>query len=170
MQSTRKKNTSSSDETQVLDAKGVFSLLGAMLMSEQIRVKSPSIYGHLIKRINKFSNASAIAAEAQQLSDRKMGDDSISAHAYYGKKNDKKPKQSLAEKFAKNLNLKKSFVDKLVKEKVCIRFNSKEGCKKSSCPYKHQKIARGVDNEVFYTKGSELPADWAEDTFETLDF
>ena len=165
-----KENTSPSNQNPVLDAKGVFSLLGAMLMSEQIRVKSPSIYGHLIKRINKFSSASAIAAEAQQLSDRKMGDDSMGAHAYYGKKNDKKPKQSLAEKFAKDLNLKKSFVDKLIKEKVCIKFNSKAGCKQSSCKYKHQKIARGVDNEMFYTKGSELPADWAGDTFETLDF
>ena len=166
-----KENASMSNPSPVLDAKGVFSLLGAMLMSEQIRVKSPSIYGHLIKRINKFSSASAIAAEAQQLSDRNVGDDSIGAQAYYGKKErSKKPKQSLAEKFAKNLKLSESYVDKLIKEKVCIRFNSKEGCKKTPCPYKHQKVARGVDNEVFYTKGSELPADWAEDTFDTLDF
>ena len=53
-----------------MTAETVFSLMGAMLMSEKIKAWAPNIYPHLIKTMDRHYSAGGIASDAQHYLDR----------------------------------------------------------------------------------------------------
>jgi len=72
-----------------------FSLVGAMLMSENIKAWTPNIYPHLVKTMDNHYTAGGIASEAQRYLDRGVKTDDTACHditAYYN--NPQRPKQS----------------------------------------------------------------------------
>ena len=70
----------------------VFSIMGAMLMSEKVKDWNLNIYPHRIKTMNSHYTAIGIACEAQQYVDRGVKIDSMTSHdtAYYARR----PQQS----------------------------------------------------------------------------
>ena len=63
----------------------VFSNMGAMLMSEEVKDWNPNIYPHLVKTMDSHYIAIGIACKAQQYVDRGVKMDSTTSHdtAYY---------------------------------------------------------------------------------------
>jgi len=79
-----KENATTADPNPQLDHKATFALFGAMLTCENIRKQSPIIYTCMIKSINKFTSAGAIASEAQSLADRQVDTDPFNGYVVRG--------------------------------------------------------------------------------------
>ena len=62
--------------------------MGAMLMSEKVKVWNPNIYPHLVKTMDSHYTAIGMACKAQQYVDRRVKMDSATSHdtAYYARK------------------------------------------------------------------------------------
>ena len=58
----------------------VFSLVGAMLMSEKIKAWTPNIYPHLVKMMDNTSTAGSMASEAQPYLECGIKTDNITNH------------------------------------------------------------------------------------------
>ena len=58
----------------------VFSIMGAMLMSEKVKNWNPNIYFHLVKTMDSHYTAFGIACEAQQYVNRGVKMDSTTSH------------------------------------------------------------------------------------------
>ena len=89
-----KENATTANPTPVLDSKQTFALFGAMLACEEIRKSSPVIYQCMIKSINKFSSAGAIAAEAQSLADRQVDNDLFNGYVGHSRNGAQQAKAS----------------------------------------------------------------------------
>ena len=63
----------------------VFSIMGAMLMSEKVKDWNPNIYPHLVKTMDSHYTAIGTACEAQQYVDRGVKMDTMTSldTAYY---------------------------------------------------------------------------------------
>ena len=86
------KNKYKKDNKVDLTVDMVFSIMGAMLMSEKVKDWNPNIYPLLIKTMDSHYTAIVIACEAQQYVDRGVKLDSTTSHdtAYYARR----PQQS----------------------------------------------------------------------------
>ena len=62
-----------------------FSIMGAMLISKEVKDWNPNIYPHLVKTMDSHYTAIGITCEAQQYVDRGVKMDSMTSHdtAYY---------------------------------------------------------------------------------------
>ena len=79
------KNKYKKDNKVDLTVDMVFSIMGAMLMSEKVKDWNPNIYPHLVKTMDSPYTAIVIACEAQQYVDRGVKMDSTTSQdtAYY---------------------------------------------------------------------------------------
>ena len=86
------KNKYKKDNKVDLTVDMVFSIMGAMLMSEKVKETNPNIYPHLVKTMDSHYTAIGIACEAQQYVDRGVKMDRTISHdtAYYARR----PQQS----------------------------------------------------------------------------
>ena len=86
------KNKYKKDNKVDLTVNMVFSIMGAMLMSERVKDWNPNIYPHLVKTMDRHNTAIGIACEAQQYVNRSVKIDSTTAldTAYYAQR----PQQS----------------------------------------------------------------------------
>lgn len=58
-----------SDHSREIPADTVFSLMGAMLMSEKVKAWTPSLYPHIVKTMDKHYTAGGIASDVQRYID-----------------------------------------------------------------------------------------------------
>ena len=88
------KNKDSKDMAKGMTVDTVFSLVGAMLMSEKVLTRTPNIYPRLVKTMDNHYSASGIASEALNYLDRGINTDVTTDHditAYYNKPQRPKP-------------------------------------------------------------------------------
>ena len=81
-----KESFKASNDQAEITVDGVFSLMGAMLMSEKIKAWTPTVYPHLVKDMDTHCSAVGIASDAQRYLDRGMKTDSTTdpeANAFY---------------------------------------------------------------------------------------
>ena len=79
------KNKYKKDNNADLTVDTLFSVMGAMLMSEKVKTWNPNLYPHLVKTMDNHYTASGIACEAQRYIDRGIRTDDTTSHdnAYY---------------------------------------------------------------------------------------
>ena len=79
------KNKYKTDNTTELAVDTLFSIMGAMLMSEKVKTWNSNIYPHLVKTMDNHYSAIGIACEAQRYLDRGIKTDDPTSHdsAYY---------------------------------------------------------------------------------------
>ena len=70
---------------EAIDNNTLFSIMGAILMSEKVKTWNSNLYSHLIKTMDNHYTANGIACEAQQYLDRGIKSDNTTLHntAYY---------------------------------------------------------------------------------------
>ena len=125
----------------------VFQLVGGMLMSEKIKQRSPKIFSHLVRTMDKHYSASNIAHEAKLYEERlgNQGDDILGASNFFAHKSKKRnnkpkskaPKSSLPS--SGNTLTKEKFDQFKAKGKSCNNFQQERPCYYEPCPFRHVK-------------------------------
>ena len=159
-----KDNATEANPSPVLNAQGAFALIGAMLMSERVRLRSPIIYGHLLKKMDKHTSAAQVANVAQVMSDRQIDETETTVHhAFYNKdgKGDqvkvvptvhhKKPKSRYHKEKRTYTNSEKE----MMKKRICLDFNSKKGCSRGKCGFQHVKYNPGTVSNNHYCSNND---------------
>ena len=148
-----------------LDADKVFSLVGAMLMSEAVRSNSPDTYRLMLDSLDQCSSAEEVAKKASFYSDRVSG---LESQVFRVNKTTVEPtKKSKPKKGAKSKKEKSPEVKSLIKacidQKVCIKFNLDQECDEVTCKYKHTKVDRqNFDTfESNVAQVDQLGSDWS---------
>ena len=130
-----------------MSSETVFQLIGGMLMSEKIKQRSPKIFSHLVRTMDKHYSASNIAHEAKLYEERlgHQGESVLASTGFYANKNKKKPqKPKNIAKSSKtsnhNVKLSKEKFDQYkAQSKVCNNFNKGKPCYYQPCPFRHVK-------------------------------
>ena len=136
---------SASNPDPQLSAETVFQLIGGMLMSEKIKERSPKIFSHLVRSMDKHYSASNIAHEAKLYEERLGGQadavlDSDDV-AYFLAKS--QPKRNFKPKGKKELNKTTTSTNKNKpkpdnkRSQICFKFKKGLPCNKKPCPYRH---------------------------------
>ena len=125
----------------------VFQLVGGMLMSEKIKQRSPKIFSHLVRTMDKHYSASTIAHEAKLYEERlgHEGDSILGANNFFAHKSKKRnqkpkpkaPKSTLPTSGNKLSNEK--FDQYKAQGKACNNFKQDKPCYYKPCPFRHVK-------------------------------
>lgn len=152
----------SKDKT--LSADDVFALMGAMIMSESVKINKPDVYRMMLESLDSCSSADDVAKKASFYTDRldtempsfftkilpKSGAPTGQSSKAAPNQQSNRPKAS------------KELVSACIKKKVCIDFNN-GGCNKgSACKYKHELVS--VPQQTMCAQIEQI-ADWSEDCF-----
>ena len=128
-----------------------FQLIGGMLMSEKIKQRSPKIFSHLVRTMDKHYSASNIAHEAKLYEERlgHQGDSILSSNSFFTQKNKKwqrkpkaqsKPALKPQQTSTNDVKLSKEKFDYYKSQaKNCINFNKGKPCAYNPCPFRHAK-------------------------------
>ena len=153
-------------DAKSLDANKVFDLIGAMLMSEAVRVNSPETYRQMLDSLDSCSTADEVAKKAAFYSDRLQG---LESQVFRVNRTtvepQKKPKRRKGDKSDKEMTPeKKKLIKACIQQKLCIKYNLNEPCSEADCEYKHSK----VNDEAYESQVAQMNAifgDWATDPF-----
>ena len=151
---------SATNPNPTMTSETVFQLVGGMLMSEKIKQRSPKIFSHLVRTMDKHYSASTIAHEAK-LYEERLGDqgDSILAannfFAHKSKKRNQKPKSKAPKPSlptSGNKLTKEKFDQFKTQGKDCNNAKNGKPCYYKPCPFRH---ANGhVANLAYVTENS----------------
>ena len=138
---------SSTNPNPQMSSETVFQLIGGMLMSEKIKQRSPKIFSHLVRTMDKHYSASNIAHEAKLYEERlgHQGESVLTSTSYFVNKNKKKaqkPKSNSKSNNAPSHSIKLSkekFDQYKAQSKVCNNFNKGKPCYYQPCPFRHVK-------------------------------
>ena len=138
-----------------MDSTSVFNLMGAMLLSEKLKVKDSNIYGHMVRNMDDHWSADGVAADAQNYADRLLSRDIANpgdegATFYAGKKSTKSKEEALQKELnelkASVQNMKLVNTDGISKKKknVCYKWKKTGKCDRKDCKYMHKEEPVGV--------------------------
>ena len=170
---TEEKKSTTNGKPQ-LSADEVFQLMGAMLIAEKVKERSPKIFGMMIKTMDRHWTASNIAHEAKLYQER-LGEESEaileSDDTVFFAKKQRKISQLVAkptyvkpptEKPIKQSTKKKN--DRKSSDVICRNFQSGT-CRYSPCKFKHVKlhnanVAIVGDERITRTESATKPVDF----------
>ena len=160
-------------DSKTLDADAVFSLIGAMLMSEAVRNNSPETYRLMLEALDSCRNADEVAKKAAFYSDRLQGLESqvfrVNRTTVEPQKRSKpkKAESGKDEKPSEKDPKKRALIKKCIQEKKCIKFNLGEECNAESCKYKHAKVSSDKDDayQSHVAEMNRIFEDWSSDPF-----
>ena len=138
---------STSNPSPQMSSETVFQLIGGMLMSEKIKQRSPKIFSHLVRTMDKHYSASNIAHEAKLYEERlgHQGESVLTSTSFYANKNKKKAqkpksKSKMGNASTHSVKLSKEKFDQYkAQSKVCNNFNKGKPCYYQPCPFRHVK-------------------------------
>ena len=140
-------HTSPGNQNPEMSSKAAFQLIGGMLMSEKIKQRSPVIFSHLVRSMDKHYSASTIAHEAKLYEERLGNQDytcetsfqannSLSQYSTYISKSNSGSQHRKRQSHSNELTSDR-FDYLEAQSKVCFNFPRGKPCFYNPCPFQH---------------------------------
>ena len=157
---------------KTLSVEHVFGIISSMLLTESLKIKEPSIYMLISKRLDQLWDPLTIAGEAQLFKDRGIGgNENINFNARYPNTKsvtqNKNAKWKSGKKFQPKAKQTASSENDR-KKGICYTAARGKTCTRHNCQYEHPNHLEAAHAISAYTKPEEaIPT---SNTFEALDF
>ena len=139
---------SASNSNPEMISETVFQLVGGMLMSSKIKQRSPRIFLHLVRTMDKHYSASTIAHEAKLYEERLGSEREFSEATYFVNKSrtcfqNTNSTTNAASRIGRlkshgNMLSEKKFENLKTQSRVCFSFAKGKPCFYQPCPFQHQ--------------------------------
>ena len=126
------------DHNTDMTADDVFSVMSSMLVSEQLRIQKPVIYGLITKRLDRMWSPIEISQEAQTYVDRGVGqEDEDDAFQVKAGATGKKGQKGQSKKSTGSSNSRTEAYLSARRNGECFKFKMNKPCVHNPCPFKH---------------------------------